>query len=116
MKNPQKTPEQIATDTLEGMRGIGGMPTNEEFYAEFNFRLKVALGLLRHKDEKMDEELQIWNHAIDAVAYCVKEIINNKPKPPKLRTIVSYKAKYLRTKLKISKEYLFNIFNKKKKA
>ena len=41
MKNPLK----ITQDVLNGMIGIGGIPTNQEFYDEFNDRLKSALSL-----------------------------------------------------------------------
>ena len=29
----------------DGMFGIGGIPNNEEFYAEFNFRVQSKLGI-----------------------------------------------------------------------
>lgn len=32
-------------DVLEGMVGIGGIPNNEEFYEEFNLRVKGVLGI-----------------------------------------------------------------------
>lgn len=40
-----KTPEEITQHVLDGMIGIGGCPSNEEFYAEFNGRLKRALSI-----------------------------------------------------------------------
>ena len=40
-----KNPLEITQDVLNGMIGIGGIPTNQEFYDEFNDRLKVALSL-----------------------------------------------------------------------
>ncbi len=40
-----KTPEEITQYVLDGMMGIGGCPNNEEFYAEFNDRLKRALSI-----------------------------------------------------------------------
>ncbi len=36
---------EIVKDIADGMIGIGGVPTNEEFYAEFDFRLRAALSL-----------------------------------------------------------------------
>ena len=36
---------EIVKDVADGMIGIGGMPTNEEFYAEFDMRIKAALGI-----------------------------------------------------------------------
>ncbi|MCH8067822.1 MAG: hypothetical protein IID16_00915 [Candidatus Marinimicrobia bacterium] len=40
-----KNQEEIIIDVLKGMKGIGGVPGNEEFYAEFEMRAKAALGL-----------------------------------------------------------------------
>ncbi|NRA77313.1 MAG: hypothetical protein HRU18_03810 [Pseudoalteromonas sp.] len=40
-----KNPLEITQDVLNGMIGIGGIPTNQEFYDEFNDRLKAALSL-----------------------------------------------------------------------
>jgi len=40
-----KTPEEITQDVLDGMIGIGGCPSNEEFYAEFDDRLRRALSI-----------------------------------------------------------------------
>lgn len=40
-----KNPLEITQDVLNGMIGIGGVPTNQEFYDEFNDRLKAALSL-----------------------------------------------------------------------
>jgi RNA polymerase subunit RPABC4/transcription elongation factor Spt4 len=45
MKNQIEITKQIA----DSMQEIGGNPTREEFYEEFNFRLKVALGLLQEQ-------------------------------------------------------------------
>jgi RNA polymerase subunit RPABC4/transcription elongation factor Spt4 len=45
MKNQIEITKQIA----DSMQEIGGNPTREEFYDEFNFRLKVALGLLQEQ-------------------------------------------------------------------
>ena len=40
-----KNPLEITQYVLNGMIGIGGIPTNQEFYDEFNDRLKSALSL-----------------------------------------------------------------------
>lgn len=32
-------------DIADGMEGIGGIPSNEEFYAEFNMRVMAALNI-----------------------------------------------------------------------
>jgi len=36
---------EIVKEILEGMIGIGGIPTNEEFYEEFNSRVTAKLGI-----------------------------------------------------------------------
>ena len=36
---------EIVKDIADGMYGIGGIPNNEEFYAEFDTRVKAALGI-----------------------------------------------------------------------
>lgn len=36
---------EIVKDIAEGMIGIGGIPNNQEFYAEFNSRLQASLGI-----------------------------------------------------------------------
>lgn len=36
---------EIVNDVLEGMLGIGGIPTNESFYAEFDMRVRAGLGI-----------------------------------------------------------------------
>jgi hypothetical protein len=36
---------EIVKDIADGMYGIGGIPNNEEFYAEFDIRVKAALGI-----------------------------------------------------------------------
>ena len=40
-----KNPLEITQYVLNGMIGIGGIPTNQEFYDEFNDRLKEALSV-----------------------------------------------------------------------
>ncbi len=42
---------KIINEILDGMEGIGGIPFNEEFYEEFDFRLRAALRL-KIKDKK----------------------------------------------------------------
>jgi hypothetical protein len=37
--------EQLIQDVLKGMEGIGGIPSNQEFYSEFDFRLRSAFGI-----------------------------------------------------------------------
>jgi hypothetical protein len=34
---------EIVKDIANGMIGIGGIPSNEEFYAEFDMRVRAAL-------------------------------------------------------------------------
>lgn len=34
---------EIVKDIADGMIGIGGIPSNEEFYAEFDMRVRAAL-------------------------------------------------------------------------
>jgi hypothetical protein len=41
--NTRKNQIDIVKDIADGMMGIGGLPGNEEFYAEFDMRLKAAL-------------------------------------------------------------------------
>ena len=41
----QRIQIEIVKDIAEGMIGIGGMPTNVEFYNEFDMRLRSALEL-----------------------------------------------------------------------
>ncbi len=36
---------EIVRDIAEGMIGIGGVPNNKEFYAEFNSRVTAKLGI-----------------------------------------------------------------------
>ena len=38
----------VIKDVMKGMEGIGGVPTNEEYYAEFDERLRGALGLIKN--------------------------------------------------------------------
>ena len=38
-----KTQIEIVKDIADGMIGIGGIPSNEEFYAEFDMRVRAAL-------------------------------------------------------------------------
>lgn len=40
-----KNPFEITKEVLIGMDGIGGIPTNQQFYNEFNDRLRAALSL-----------------------------------------------------------------------
>lgn len=36
---------EIVKDIADGMIGIGGVPSNDEFYQEFNFRLQSKLNI-----------------------------------------------------------------------
>ena len=36
---------EIVKEIADGMNGIGGIPNNEEFYAEFNSRVMAKLGI-----------------------------------------------------------------------
>lgn len=49
---------EIVKNIAEGMYGIGGMPNNEEFYAEFDMRLKAALGIadIEGRSEQLPDE------------------------------------------------------------
>ena len=49
------TKEEIIQDILRGMEGIGGIPSNQEFYAEFDFRLRSALGI-ESENERLKAE------------------------------------------------------------
>jgi hypothetical protein len=46
MKNRTMTIEQKILDVMKGMEGIGGIPTPEEYFAEFDMRVASALGLV----------------------------------------------------------------------
>jgi hypothetical protein len=48
-----KQMEVVVQDVLDSMIGIGGIPSNEEFYNEFNFRLQNKLGI---KQTEVSEE------------------------------------------------------------
>lgn len=41
----EASPIEIVKDIADGMIGIGGIPSNEEFYAEFNSRVQERLGV-----------------------------------------------------------------------
>ena len=63
MKNQIETVKDIA----DGMYGIGGIPNNEEFYAEFDMRVKAALGIADVVDQSeqlpdYDEEIKCPHH------------------------------------------------------
>ena len=40
------TIEEKIIDVMKGMEGIGGIPSPEEYYVEFDMRVKAALGLV----------------------------------------------------------------------
>jgi hypothetical protein len=44
-QSKMKNQNDIIQDVLAGMVGIGGIPSNEEFYAEFDMRVREALGI-----------------------------------------------------------------------
>lgn len=58
---------EIAKDVAEGMLGIGGIPTDEEFYSEFCSRLQGALGI--EENEQIRHE-QATREAIDLGGGC----------------------------------------------
>lgn len=51
---------EIVKDVADGMIGIGGIPNNEEFYAEFNSRVVAKLGIKTEcKDKTSKKELNL---------------------------------------------------------
>lgn len=73
MKNQIETVNLIA----EGMIGIGGIPTNEEFYAEFNSRVTAQLGI---KTECMWRHVDMGMYGCSDYVYqtsCNKEYDSN---------------------------------------
>jgi len=48
-------------DIADGMIGIGGIPSNRDFYAEFNFRVQSRLGI-RNQCE--------WEHVEEGMFGC----------------------------------------------
>jgi hypothetical protein len=40
----------IVKKIADGMIGIGGIPSNQEFYEEFNFRVQMALNINPKRD------------------------------------------------------------------
>jgi hypothetical protein len=55
------TPEEKVNDILIGMIGIGGIPSNEDFYAEFDMRLREALGIEQLPEPSQPEDkLREW--------------------------------------------------------
>ena len=50
-----KTKIEIVKDIADGMIGIGGIPSNEEFYAEFDLSVRAALRI--HDVEWLSEQL-----------------------------------------------------------
>lgn len=67
-----KTPEEITQDVLDGMLGIGGCLSNEEFYAEFDDRLRRALSIANvvRRSEQLKCEHQGRGTATELVEYC----------------------------------------------
>jgi hypothetical protein len=49
----------IVKDIADGMIGIGGIPSNEEFYAEFDMRVREALRI--HDVVGQSEQLKAFN-------------------------------------------------------
>jgi hypothetical protein len=49
----------IVKDIADGMIGIGGIPSNEEFYAEFDMRVREALRI--HDVVGPSEQLKAFN-------------------------------------------------------
>ena len=43
--NTMKNQIEIVKEVAEGMIGIGGVPSNKEFYDEFNMRIRAALNI-----------------------------------------------------------------------
>lgn len=55
---------EIVKEIADGMIGIGGIPTNEEFYAEFDMRVRAALRIQyvvgQSEQLKALEDLKQW--------------------------------------------------------
>lgn len=64
---------EIVKEILDEMLEIGGIPTNEEFYSEFNFRLKSKLGI----DDKTSTINEIKLQPLFGSSYCKYSIIEN---------------------------------------
>ncbi len=74
MENQIETVKDIA----EGMIGIGGIPNNEEFYAEFNSRVTAKLGI---KTECKWRHVDMGMYGCSDYVYqtsCKKEYDSNK--------------------------------------
>lgn len=50
---------EIVKDIADSMDGIGGIPTNKEFYAEFDMRVKEALNIEEEGEEKRVYDLKM---------------------------------------------------------
>ena len=59
------TQKEIIQDILRGMEGIGGIPSNQEFYAEFDFRLRSALGIESENERLKAERDKILDEVKD---------------------------------------------------
>jgi hypothetical protein len=53
---------EVVKRIAESMYNIGGIPSNEEFYAEFNMRVKEALGI-RDKLEVIKVEISVSKYS-----------------------------------------------------
>ena len=69
----------IVKDIADGMIGIGGIPSNEEFYAEFDMRVREALhihGVVGRSEQLVCDECKGWGYTVDEngrrKAHCTK--------------------------------------------
>lgn len=63
--NDAKNHLSIINDVYNGMVGIGGIPSNEEFYSEFIFRLGNALGIKHQANNDIVDWIELENRLYD---------------------------------------------------
>ena len=70
---------EIVKDIADGMIGIGGIPTNEEFYAEFDFRLRAALSLggVVGQSEQLKAFADFLNNRLGEPMYSTQAQVND---------------------------------------
>jgi hypothetical protein len=62
---------ELIHDVLKGMEGIGGVPSNQEFYSEFDFRVRTVLGIVTAVSNKQQGEHRTPN-ALDRYVFANK--------------------------------------------
>ena len=63
---------EIVKDIADGMIGIGGIPSNEEFYAEFDMRVRDALRIHNFINCVCPNEIKTGTVAIHCCNLCGK--------------------------------------------